>query len=174
MAHRPRPGHHHPCGQQHPAGERSTVRAGLCLQDEIGRHPLGLGQRGRGILALHRGEQIFLFRLCQKGQLRPRGEGDPALVHHLQKLSESIKEFGMAAPILTRLAENGDGYEVIAGQRQHMDMIRAHLRLYYLNLFPLTQRSQYFSYFSPLFPIEHLPSIFWRKYDMIFAIPFRM
>ena len=24
-------------------------------------HALGLGQRGRGILALHRGEQIFLF-----------------------------------------------------------------------------------------------------------------
>ena len=36
----------------------------------------------------------------------------------LMELSESIKEFGMAAPILTRLAENGDGYEVIAGQRR--------------------------------------------------------
>ena len=36
----------------------------------------------------------------------------------LMELSESIKEFGMAAPILTRLAGNGDGYEVIAGQRR--------------------------------------------------------
>lgn len=36
----------------------------------------------------------------------------------LMELSESIKEFGMAAPILTRPAENGDGYEVIAGQRR--------------------------------------------------------
>lgn len=47
-------------------------------------HALGLGQRGRGVLALHGGEQIFLFLLGQKGQFRPRGEGDPALVHHLQ------------------------------------------------------------------------------------------
>lgn len=36
----------------------------------------------------------------------------------LMELSESIKEFGMAAPILTRSAEYGDGYEVIAGQRR--------------------------------------------------------
>lgn len=36
----------------------------------------------------------------------------------LMELSESIKEFGMAAPILTRSAEDGDGYEVIAGQRR--------------------------------------------------------
>lgn len=36
----------------------------------------------------------------------------------LMELSESIKEFGMAAPILTRPAEDGRGYEVIAGQRR--------------------------------------------------------
>lgn len=36
----------------------------------------------------------------------------------LMELSESIREFGMAAPILTRPAEDGDGYEVIAGQRR--------------------------------------------------------
>ena len=36
----------------------------------------------------------------------------------LMELSESIREFGMAAPILTRPAENRDGYEVIAGQRR--------------------------------------------------------
>ena len=36
----------------------------------------------------------------------------------LMELSESIKEFGMAAPILTRPAEDGGGYEVIAGQRR--------------------------------------------------------
>ena len=36
----------------------------------------------------------------------------------LMELSESIKEFGMAAPILTRPAEDGNGYEVIAGQRR--------------------------------------------------------
>lgn len=36
----------------------------------------------------------------------------------LMELSESIKEFGMAAPILTRPTEDGRGYEVIAGQRR--------------------------------------------------------
>ncbi len=36
----------------------------------------------------------------------------------LMELSESIKEFGMAAPILTRPAEGGNGYEVISGQRR--------------------------------------------------------
>ncbi len=36
----------------------------------------------------------------------------------LMELSESIKEFGMAAPIITRPAEGGNAYEVIAGQRR--------------------------------------------------------
>lgn len=36
----------------------------------------------------------------------------------LMELSESIKEFGMAAPILTRSAEDGNSYEVISGQRR--------------------------------------------------------
>ena len=36
----------------------------------------------------------------------------------LMELSESIREFGMAAPILTRPAEDGHGYEVISGQRR--------------------------------------------------------
>ena len=40
----------------------------------------------------------------------------------LMELSESIKEFGMAAPILTRAADDGNGYEVIAGQRQGRDL----------------------------------------------------
>lgn len=31
----------------------------------------------------------------------------------LMELSESIKEFGMAAPILTRPAEDRDGYKVM-------------------------------------------------------------
>ena len=36
----------------------------------------------------------------------------------LMELSESIKEFGMAMPIITRSVEDGTGYEVIAGQRR--------------------------------------------------------
>ena len=35
-----------------------------------------------------------------------------------QKLAESIKEFGIVTPIITRPKEDGDGYEIIAGQRR--------------------------------------------------------
>ena len=35
----------------------------------------------------------------------------------LSELAESIKEFGIVTPIITRPKEDGDGYEVIAGQR---------------------------------------------------------
>ena len=36
----------------------------------------------------------------------------------LTELMESIKEFGMVTPIITRPMEDGNGYEVIAGQRR--------------------------------------------------------
>ena len=36
----------------------------------------------------------------------------------LMELSESIKEFGVVTPIITRPKEDRDGYEVIAGQRR--------------------------------------------------------
>lgn len=36
----------------------------------------------------------------------------------LMEMAESIKEFGMVTPIITRPKENGNGYEVIAGQRR--------------------------------------------------------
>ena len=36
----------------------------------------------------------------------------------LSELEESIKEFGIVTPIITRPKEDGDGYEVIAGQRR--------------------------------------------------------
>lgn len=36
----------------------------------------------------------------------------------LSELAESIKEFGIDTPIITRPKEDGDGYEVIAGQRR--------------------------------------------------------
>ena len=35
----------------------------------------------------------------------------------LMELSESIREFGMAAPILTRPTDDKSGYEVISGQQ---------------------------------------------------------
>ena len=39
---------------------------------------------------------------------------DEALI----EMAESIKEFGVVTPIITRPKEDGDGYEVIAGQRR--------------------------------------------------------
>ncbi|NBI60903.1 ParB/RepB/Spo0J family partition protein [Lachnospiraceae bacterium] len=36
----------------------------------------------------------------------------------LSELAESIKEFGIVTPIITRPKENGNGYEIIAGQRR--------------------------------------------------------
>ena len=36
----------------------------------------------------------------------------------LSELAESIKEFGIVTPIITRPKDDGDGYEVIAGQRR--------------------------------------------------------
>ena len=36
----------------------------------------------------------------------------------LSELAESIKEFGIVTPIITRPKEDGDGYEVIAGHRR--------------------------------------------------------
>lgn len=36
----------------------------------------------------------------------------------LSELAESIKEFGIVTPIITRPKEDGDGYEVIAGQQR--------------------------------------------------------
>ena len=36
----------------------------------------------------------------------------------LMEMAESIKEFGMVTPIITRPKEDGNGYEVIAGQRR--------------------------------------------------------
>ena len=36
----------------------------------------------------------------------------------LSELAESIKEFGIVTPIITRLKEDGNGYEIIAGQRR--------------------------------------------------------
>ena len=36
----------------------------------------------------------------------------------LMEMAESIKEFGIVTPIITRPKEDGDGYEIIAGQRR--------------------------------------------------------
>ena len=37
---------------------------------------------------------------------------------HCAELAESIKEFGIVTPIITRPKEDGNGYEVIAGRRR--------------------------------------------------------
>ena len=41
----------------------------------------------------------------------------------LSELAESIKEFGIVTPIITRPKEDGDGYEVIAGLNLTMQVL---------------------------------------------------
>lgn len=53
-------------------------------------------------------------------------------------------------------------------------MIRAYFRLYDRHLFSFAQLPQYFPYLSALLSEEYFAPIFRRKYDVVFAIPFRM
>jgi len=55
-----------------------------------------------------------------------------------------------------------------------MDVIGAKLCFYDFDLLPFAQLPQYFSYVYLQFPIDDLPSVFGRKYDMVLAIPLRM
>ena len=57
---------------------------------------------------------------------------------------------------------------------KHMDVVRVHFCLNNFYLLPLTQLSQYFSYFFPLLSVKYFSPIFWGKYYVIFAIPTRM
>ena len=57
---------------------------------------------------------------------------------------------------------------------QHVDVIRTYLRLYDLHLLPFAKSPQYFSYFLPLLLIKYLPPKLWRKYNMVFTVPFCM
>ena len=57
---------------------------------------------------------------------------------------------------------------------QQIYIIRTYLSLYYFYSLPFAWFSEYFSYFNPLFCKKHFPSIFWRKYYVILAIPYRM
>ena len=52
--------------------------------------------------------------------LRPFPDNPFRLVEDelLMEMAESIKEFGVVTPIITRPKEDGNGYEVIAGQRR--------------------------------------------------------
>ena len=52
-------------------------------------------------------------------------------------------------------------------------MIRTYFRLYDIHLFPFTQLPQYFPNLPAFFAEEYLAPIFRRKYDVVFAIPFR-
>jgi len=54
------------------------------------------------------------FKVLKTKDLYPFPEEDETL----SELAESIKEFGIVTPIITRPKEDGNGYEVIAGQRR--------------------------------------------------------
>ncbi|HEM4488389.1 ParB/RepB/Spo0J family partition protein [Streptococcus suis] len=61
------------------------------------------------------------FKVLKTKDLYPSFPDNPFHVAEdetLSELAESIKEFGIVTPIITRPKEDGDGYEVIAGQRR--------------------------------------------------------
>ncbi len=62
------------------------------------------------------------FKVLKTKDLYPFPPDNPFHVAEdetLSELAESIKEFGIVTPIITRPKEDGgDGYEVIAGQRR--------------------------------------------------------
>ena len=57
----------------------------------------------------------------------------------LSELAESIKEFGIVTPIITRPKEDGDGYEVIAGQRRVRASELAGINLFLIHIFEPTR-----------------------------------
>ncbi len=60
------------------------------------------------------------FKVLKTSDLHPF-PGNPFHVVEdglLMEMAESIKEFGIVTPIITRPKEDGDGYEIIAGQRR--------------------------------------------------------
>ena len=60
------------------------------------------------------------FKVLKTADLYPFSDNPFHVVEDemLSELSESIKEFGIVTPIITRPKEDGNGYEIIAGQRR--------------------------------------------------------
>ena len=60
------------------------------------------------------------FKVLKTADLHPFPDNPFHVVEDemLSELAESIKEFGIVTPIITRPKEDGNGYEVIAGQRR--------------------------------------------------------
>ena len=60
------------------------------------------------------------FKVLKTADLHPFPDNPFHVVEDglLMGMAESIKEFGIVTPIITRPKEDGDGYEIIAGQRR--------------------------------------------------------
>ena len=60
------------------------------------------------------------FKILKTADLYPFPDNPFHVVEDemLSELAESIKEFGIVTPIITRPKEDGNGYEIIAGQRR--------------------------------------------------------
>lgn len=65
-----------------------------------------------------------------------------------------------------------EGRSVCARPR-HLDIVRRHLCLYDLYLYPSTESVQFLLFLST-FLIKHLSLKLWHRYDMVSAVPFRM
>ena len=66
--------------------------------------PLGLGEGGGGLLAVHRVQQVHLFLFFEEGQLIGRVEGNFLLVHHVQQFGDQLGEADVTGNLVTALA----------------------------------------------------------------------
>ena len=62
--------------------------------------PPGLRQGRRYLIAVHHGEEHFLLRRLQIGQLHRRSQGDLALVHQLQDVGDQVGESDVALDLV--------------------------------------------------------------------------
>ena len=66
--------------------------------------PLGLGEGGGGLLAVHRVQKLCLFLFFEERQLIGRVEGDFLLIHHVQQFGDELSEADVAGNLVTALA----------------------------------------------------------------------
>ena len=54
--------------------------------------PLCLGERGGGLFAVHRVQELHLFLFFEEGQLVGRIKGDFLFIHHIQQFRNQLRQ----------------------------------------------------------------------------------
>ena len=58
--------------------------------------PLGLGERGGSLFAVHRVQQVPLFLFFEERQLISRIEGDFLFIYHIQQFGDKLRQADIA------------------------------------------------------------------------------